>query len=262
MTLGCPKNDVDSEEIAGVLMQEGYDIDGAARKNDITIVNTCGFLEASKEESLRAIKDAVRDKKAGRTKRVIVAGCLSQRLGPDLIKLAPGADVYVGLGQMGRFGEIVQAANTTRQVVLDVSPPQHRWAEVQTRARTGKPWSAYLKISEGCDHDCAFCTIPSFRGPHVSKPLERILDEARHLVATGAKELCLIAQDITQYGFDLDGKFGLPGLLRELDKMEGHRVDPLALSLSNSAERRVDRHDGGAPTRLAVRGHPAAARPP
>jgi ribosomal protein S12 methylthiotransferase len=221
VTLGCPKNDVDSEEIAGVLAEEGYAIDGSAQTSDVTIINTCGFLEASKRESLRAIKDAVRDKKAGRTKSVIVAGCLSQRLGAELIKLAPGADVYVGLGQMGRFGEVVRLGFSARGPVLDVKPPEHRWADVTTRARTGKPWSAYLKISEGCDHECAFCTIPSFRGPHVSKPLDRILAEARHLAATGAKELCLIAQDITQYGFDLDGKFGLPRLLRELDGIDG-----------------------------------------
>lgn len=221
MTLGCPKNDVDSEEIAGVLAEEGYSIDGSAQRSDVTIINTCGFLEASKQESLRAIRDAVREKKAGKTKRVIVAGCLSQRIGSELMKLAPGADVYVGLGQMGRFGEIVKAASATQRAVLDVKPPEHRWADVTTRARTGKPWSAYLKISEGCDHECAFCTIPSFRGPHVSKPMERILAEARHLAATGAKEICLIAQDITQYGFDIDGKFGLPGSLRELDGIDG-----------------------------------------
>jgi ribosomal protein S12 methylthiotransferase len=221
VTLGCPKNEVDSEEIAGVLAQEGYDVDGTVKKSDVTIINTCGFLEASKDESIRAIKDAIREKKAGRTKRVIVAGCLSQRLGAELMKLAPGADVYVGLGQMGRFAEIVRSSSESRRVVLDVKPPEHRWADVTTRARTGKPWTAYLKISEGCDHECAFCTIPSFRGPHISKPLERILAEARHLAQTGAKELCLIAQDVTQYGFDLNGKFGLPGLLRELDQVEG-----------------------------------------
>jgi ribosomal protein S12 methylthiotransferase len=221
VTLGCPKNEVDSEEIAGVLVEEGYDVDGTVKRSDVTIINTCGFLEASKEESIQAIKEAIREKRAGRTKRVIVAGCLAQRLGADLMKLAPGADVYVGLGQMGRFGEIVKRATESRQVALDVKPPEHRWADVTTRARTGRPWTAYLKISEGCNHECAFCTIPSFRGPHVSKPVERVLAEARHLAATGARELCLIAQDVTQYGFDLDGKFGLPGLLRELDKVEG-----------------------------------------
>jgi ribosomal protein S12 methylthiotransferase len=105
--------------------------------------------------------------------------------------------------------------------MVDLSPPHHRWADVQTRARSGNPWSAYLKVSEGCDHRCTFCTIPSFRGAHQSKPIERILDEARQLVATGAKELNLVAQDVTQYGYDLYQEFSLPRLLRSLNEVEG-----------------------------------------
>ena len=221
VTLGCAKNEVDSEEIAGVLLNAGYQIDGAAKKTAVTVINTCGFLEASKEESIQAIKEAVRERKAGRTGKVIVAGCLAQRLGPELMKLAPGADLYVGVGQMGRFAEIVQEVQAERAERLDVSPPHHRWADVQTRARTGRPWSAYLKISEGCDHRCTFCTIPSFRGGHQSKPIERVLQEANHLARTGAKELNLIAQDVTQYGYDLYKEFTLPKLLKELNKVEG-----------------------------------------
>ncbi len=221
VTLGCAKNEVDSEEIAGVLLEAGYSIDGAAKKSAVTVINTCGFLEASKAESIQAIKDAVREKRAGRTGRVIVAGCLAQRLGPELMKLAPGADLYVGVGQMGRFAEIVKEVQAEREQRIDVTPPHHRWAEVQTRARTGRPWSAYLKISEGCDHRCTFCTIPSFRGGHQSKPIERIIQEANHLARTGAKELNLIAQDVTQYGFDLYKEFTLPKLLKELNKVEG-----------------------------------------
>ena len=221
VTLGCAKNEVDSEEIAGVLLGAGYHIDGVAKKTAVTVINTCGFLEASKAESIQAIKDAVRERKAGRTGKVIVAGCLAQRLGPELMKLAPGADLYVGVGQMGRFAEIVQEVQEAREQKIDVTPPHHRWAEVQTRARTGRPWSAYLKISEGCDHRCTFCTIPSFRGGHQSKPIERVLQEANHLARTGAKELNLIAQDVTQYGFDLYQEFTLPKLLRELSKVEG-----------------------------------------
>ena len=221
VTLGCAKNEVDSEEIAGVLLGAGYQIDGVAKKTAVTVINTCGFLEASKAESIQAIKDAVREKKAGRTGKVIVAGCLAQRLGPELMKLAPGADLYVGVGQMGRFAEIVQEVQAAREQKIDVTPPHHRWAEVQTRARTGRPWSAYLKISEGCDHRCTFCTIPSFRGGHQSKPIERVLQEANHLARTGAKELNLIAQDVTQYGYDLYQEFTLPKLLRELSKVEG-----------------------------------------
>jgi ribosomal protein S12 methylthiotransferase len=220
ITLGCAKNDVDSEEIAGVLSGEGFSIDAESKKTDVTVINTCGFLEAAKEESIRAIKDAVREKKAGRTGKVIVAGCLAQRLGADLERIAPGADVYVGVGQMARFGEIVRNPSTGKGLI-DIQPPHHRWADVPTRARSGTPWSAYLKVSEGCDHQCTFCTIPSFRGRHVSKPLERVLDEARHLAAQGVREINLIAQDVTQYGFDLYKRFTLPTLLQRLDGVEG-----------------------------------------
>jgi ribosomal protein S12 methylthiotransferase len=137
------------------------------------------------------------------------------------MKLAPGADAYVGVGQMGRFAEIVRETLGSREQKLDVTPPHHRWADVPTRARTGRPWSAYLKISEGCDHKCTFCTIPSFRGGHQSKPIERVLAEANHLARTGAREINLIAQDVTQYGYDLYREFTLPKLLRELNGVDG-----------------------------------------
>ncbi|RYG44135.1 30S ribosomal protein S12 methylthiotransferase RimO [bacterium] len=221
VTLGCAKNEVDSEEIAGVLRGEGYEVDGNARKTAVTVINTCGFLESAKAESIQAIKDAIREKRAGRTGKVIVAGCLAQRLGSELMRLAPGADAYVGVGQMARFGEIVTEVRGGTDPMLDVAPPHHRWADVSTRARAGRPWSAYLKISEGCNHKCTFCTIPSFRGKHQSKPIERVLEEANHLARTGAREVNLIAQDVTQYGFDLYKAFTLPRLLRELNAVEG-----------------------------------------
>jgi ribosomal protein S12 methylthiotransferase len=212
VTLGCAKNEVDSEEIAGVLQRAGFDVDGASRRTDVTVINTCGFLEAAKEESLQAIRDAVRDKRAGKTGKVIVAGCLAQRLGAELERLAPGAD---------RFDAIVRETLGSSQARIEVGKPHHRWADVPTRARTGKPWSAYLKVSEGCDHQCTFCTIPSFRGKHVSKPIERVIAEARHLALTGCREINLIAQDVTQYGYDLYREFTLPRLLRELNEVDG-----------------------------------------
>jgi ribosomal protein S12 methylthiotransferase len=221
ITLGCAKNEVDSEEIAGVLAETGFAVDGGAKRPDITVINTCGFVEAAKEESLAAIRDAVKAKTEGRTGRVIVAGCLVQRMASEIMQVAPGADAYIGVGQMSRFDEIVNETVASQVQRLDVTPPQHRWAEVTTRARTGRAWSAYLKISEGCDHQCTFCTIPSFRGAHKSKTIERVLDEARHLAETGAKELNLIAQDVTQYGYDLYRKFSLPRLLRELNEIDG-----------------------------------------
>jgi ribosomal protein S12 methylthiotransferase len=124
---------------------------------------------------------------------------------------------------MARFAEIVAAVREGSADKVDVQPPHHRWADVGTRARTGYPWSAYLKISEGCDHRCTFCTIPSFRGNHQSKPIERVVAEARQLAATGTLEINLIAQDVTQYGFDLYKEFTLPKLLRELNQVEGIR---------------------------------------
>ncbi|MCW5942812.1 MAG: 30S ribosomal protein S12 methylthiotransferase RimO [Fimbriimonadaceae bacterium] len=221
VTLGCAKNDVDSEEIAGVLQGDGFRVDGLAPRTEVTVINTCGFLEASKQESIEAIREAVKAKADGRTGRVIVAGCLAQRLGAEMEVLAPGADAYVGVGQMGRFHEIVRGALVTREPMIEIGPPHHRWADVPTRARAGHPWSAYLKVSEGCDHTCTFCTIPSFRGRHVSKPIERVVAEARHLASQGAKEINLIAQDVTQYGYDLYRKFTLPQLLRDLNGVEG-----------------------------------------
>ncbi|MBL8060240.1 MAG: 30S ribosomal protein S12 methylthiotransferase RimO [Chthonomonas sp.] len=220
ITLGCAKNEVDSEEIAGVLRGAGYAVDGAAKNPEVTVINTCGFLQKAQEESIEAIRKAVRSKGGG---KVIVAGCLAQRMGQELARLAPGADAYIGVGQMGRFDEIVKTTLSSREQWFDVEPPHHKWAEVETRVRTGKPWSAYLKISEGCDHQCTFCTIPSFRGKHQSKPIERVVAEARNLVRTGALELNLIAQDVTQYGFDLYKEFTLPKLLRELNAIDGLR---------------------------------------
>jgi len=221
ITLGCAKNEVDSEEIAGVLQRAGYRLDTQTDTPDVIIINTCGFLESAQREGMQVIREALQLKKQGKTQRVIVAGCMVQRLGESLQQLLPEVDAWVGVGQMARFAEIVDSVRTARQPVIDIQPPHHRWAEVPTRLRSRAPWTAYLKISEGCDHKCTFCTIPSFRGRHVSKPLERVLEEARWLAANGAREINLIAQDTTQYGYDLYKKFMLPTLLRELNAIEG-----------------------------------------
>jgi len=223
ITLGCAKNEVDSEEIAGVLQRAGYQLDAHTRTPDVIIINTCGFIEPAKQESLQVIRDALREKRAGNTQKVIVAGCLVQRMGETLRQLLPEVDAFVGVGQMARFAEIVNATRQSHQPLIEIQPPHHRWAEVTTRLRSRTPWSAYLKISEGCDHKCTFCTIPSFRGRHVSKPIERILEEAHWLAQNGAKEINLIAQDTTQYGYDRYRRFMLPTLLRELAQVEGIR---------------------------------------
>ncbi len=221
ITLGCAKNDVDSEEIAGVLAQKGYLVDATTEFADVTVINTCGFLQAARDEGIETIRAAVKDKRQGKTGKVIVAGCLAQRMGEEMAKVAPGADAYVGVGHMERFDEIVELTLDGNETYFDIPAPHHRWADVPSRARVGAPWSAYLKISEGCDHKCTFCTIPSFRGRHQSKPIERVVAEARHLTKTGAREVNVIAQDVTQYGYDLYQQFTLPRLLGELNAIDG-----------------------------------------
>lgn len=217
ITLGCAKNEVDSEEIAGVLRAQGHEVSDSA-DSQVTIINTCGFLDAAKRESIEVIKKAVAEKGNG---KVIVAGCLAQRMGTDLQIAAPGADAYVGVGHMGEFDKIVASVFERSEPVMRLEAPHHLWADVETRARSGRPWSAYLKVSEGCDHRCTFCTIPSFRGAHASKPIERVVAEARHLARQGTREINLIAQDVTQYGYDLYQEFTLPKLLSELNAIDG-----------------------------------------
>jgi len=222
VNLGCAKNVVDAEEMLGVLVEHGYTLTADTSRADVLIVNTCGFIARAKEESLSAIRDALRWKRR-RGAKVIVAGCLSQRYGQKLLEQVPEVDALIGVGQMARIHEVVERTLSHDQPIVEHTPPQHRWARTGTRVLSTAPWSAYLKISEGCDHQCTFCAIPAFRGGHVSKPLERVLAEAEDLALRGVQEVNLIAQDSTQYGLDLYGKQMLPHLLRELSGMGAFR---------------------------------------
>lgn len=222
VNLGCAKNVVDAEEMLGVLAEHGYSLTADTSRADVLIINTCGFIASAKEESLAAVRDALRWKRRRGTK-VIVAGCLSQRYGHKLLEQVPDVDALIGVGQMARIPEVVERTLSQGAPLIEETPPQHRWAQTGTRILSTAPWSAYLKISEGCDHQCTFCAIPSFRGGHVSKPLERVLAEAEDLAHRGVQEVNLIAQDSTQYGLDLYGKQMLPRLLRELSAMETFR---------------------------------------
>ena len=230
INLGCAKNEVDSEEMLGLLETEGYGIetshtpDEISADADVVVINTCGFIEAAKEESINTILEALQRKQRGEIKRVVVAGCLVQRYAKELAAEMPEVDAFLGTGQMGAISQVVgDSLIRTDQLLQVAEKPHHRWVNTPTRARIGAPWTAYLKLSEGCDHTCTFCAIPSFRGKHVSKPMERIITEAEMLAAQGVKELNLIAQDSTQYGYDLYGKMRLPDLLRELSQVDGIR---------------------------------------
>ena len=228
INLGCAKNEVDSEEMLGELATAGHTVEtshnaaGVSAGADVVVINTCGFIDAAKEELIDTILEVLRRKERGEIKRVVVAGCLVQRYAKELAAEMPEVDAFLGTGQMGRITNVVGQSLIRSEQLLEVAArPHHRWLDVPTRVRIGTPWSAYLKISEGCDHACTFCAIPSFRGRHASKPMERILQEAEGLALAGVKELNLIAQDLTQYGYDLYGKMKLPELLKELSQVDG-----------------------------------------
>jgi ribosomal protein S12 methylthiotransferase len=225
--LGCPKNYVDGEEILGALMAgrpESCQIVADAADADILIVNTCAFIESAKQESIDAILDAVRLKERGQVGRVVVTGCLAQRYGEELAREIPEVDAFLGIESGSQIGNVVFGApRASGESLISLSSLDVRYPLVPNpRMRAGlKPWTAYLKVSEGCDHQCTFCSIPSFRGRHRSKPIERLVREARDLVELGAREIILIAQDTTAYGMDLYRELALPALLDKLCDIPG-----------------------------------------
>lgn len=245
VSLGCPKNLVDSERMLGLLAEDGLAITPDAAQADAIIINTCGFLEASKTESMKEIRDAVKMKEEGQCKRVVVAGCLVQRHKTKLLADEPGIDRLVGVFDREHIVEAVRGKENPRQEhghflgkYHDLSRElaagsglrvQGSGRETKTnrlpvfendraRLRLTPRHFAYLRMSEGCNQGCTFCTIPSIRGLMRSKPIEQILAEAKELAADGAVELNLIGQDTTSYGTDIGYSAGLSGLLKTLDK--------------------------------------------
>ena len=216
VSLGCPKNQVDAEQMLGVLKGSGFEITPDQMDADIIVVNTCGFIESAKEESIEAILDAAKMKSAGRCSKVIVAGCLSQRYRDELLKELPEADAVIGTGEIARIGEICRTVLGRDDQVLDVSEPAMVYG--LPRLSTTPRHYRYLKISEGCSNRCSYCAIPIIRGNFKSRPLRSILEEARTLAAEGAKELVLLAQDSTAYR---DKGKDLASLLKSLGRVPG-----------------------------------------
>ena len=221
IALGCPKNVVDSERMLAEIAQAGLLITAEPDNADVVVINTCGFIAPAKAESLEAIRGAVKSKGSGNVKKVIVAGCLPERAGLQLFDEVDGVDAIVGLGQRDNIAEIIQ------KTFFSPKPAAYLNQQVEIihddRARlliTPSHW-AYLRISEGCNHRCSFCTIPAIRGRFRSKPKELVLAEANELVSAGAVELNIIAQDSSYYGRDLHIKDGLAELIGELEKIAG-----------------------------------------
>ena len=221
VTLGCPKNTVDSEAMMGILQQDGYQLTESVDAADTVVINTCAFIDKAKEESIDAIIEAGHWKEDDPSRRLIVAGCLAQRYAQELSEEMPEADAFVGTSEFMNIGGVIQQTREADRSVIRVSHPAYQYTQPFPRLQL-TPWHyAYLKIGEGCDHRCTFCAIPSFRGNYSSRPMETLAEEARRLADGGVKELVLISQDTTWYGRDLYGECRLPQLLRTLAQING-----------------------------------------
>lgn len=247
VSLGCPKNLVDSERMLGRLSEHGYALVPEADGADVVVVNTCGFIEPARQESLGVIREMLALKKEGRVGAVIVAGCLAERKKDDLLNEVPEVDHIVGVFGREEITQVVDRALAQRLEQRSLFRPAPVRAQPDTaRLRITPRHYAYLKISEGCDRLCTFCAIPGMRGKHVTKPMEEVLCEARELIADGVRELILVAQDTTYYGLDLYGRVRLAELLEQLDQLDGlewirilyaypiHFTDELINTLANA----------------------------
>lgn len=219
VSLGCSKNRVDAEEMLGLLRQNGHTIVSEPEKAEVVIVNTCGFIESAKQESIDEILRFARLKESGKIKYIVVTGCLAQRYAEELKKELPEADAFVGVTAFDGIAAVIDDLGKNDNVVMN---------DIDAACPLGLPRMtddnqayAYLKIAEGCDNRCSYCAIPYIRGKFRSKPVDVLVDEARELVCRGKKEIIVIAQDITRYGQDLDGDVDLMTLLGRLCEIDG-----------------------------------------
>ncbi len=220
VSLGCSKNRVDSEVMLGILTQHGYRVVANPEEADVILVNTCGFIQSAKEESIDAILDMARYKNGGRLKKLIVTGCLSQRYGKEIRDDMPEVDAVLGVAEYQNLPEILEEAFRGERPLR--TGECGRFFD-SPRLLTTPSHSAYVKISDGCDNRCAYCAIPLIRGGYQSRPADSILRECEALAARGVTELTLIAQDTSRYGSDLPGEVNLAGLLRKISEIDGVR---------------------------------------
>jgi ribosomal protein S12 methylthiotransferase len=225
LTLGCPKNLADSELMLGALMRAGFEISLDPADAQVLIVNTCAFIEAAKKESIGAILEASSVKKRGVGRRLVVAGCLAQRYGAELREELPEVDIFVGTGNFLDLPELLRRTEAPETRPIPYAGAAHLLPTMDEapRVKTGDFFTAYLKISEGCNHKCAFCIIPKIRGLHESRGPADIVAEARSLAEVGVRELNLIAQDLTAYGRDFKPQSSLAALLPDLAAIDGIR---------------------------------------
>lgn len=222
VSLGCPKNQVDTEVMLGVVRDQGHTLVDAPEDADTLVVNTCGFIEEAKKESIETILELAQVKAKGERKRLVVAGCLSQRYSKELAEEMPEVDNFLGSADMLGLSQVL-AEQAPRVGVSPLGRRAYLYDHTTPRQVSGRRHSAYVKIAEGCDRPCAFCIIPKLRGPQRSRTIASLVAEAEALAAQGAREICLVAQDLTTYGTDLDEPRTIEALLAGLVQVEGLR---------------------------------------
>ena len=220
VSLGCPKNRVDTEVMLGLSDRAGFTIARAPEDADAIVVNTCGFIGEAKEESIDTILEMAKHKSDGRAKRLVVTGCLTQRYSGDLARDLPEVDHFLGSGDVDKIVGALRGEAPRDGVSMD---PAYLYDDVTPRLQSLPAYTAYVKIAEGCDRPCSFCIIPKLRGGQRSRSAESVEREVRDLVARGAVEINLVAQDLTTYGKDLDGELQLASLVRRLARVDGLR---------------------------------------
>lgn len=216
-TLGCSKNQVDSEIMLGILSEHDFNLTHDRSDAEIIIINTCGFIESAKKESIDTIIELGELKKTGNCKVLIVTGCLIQRYSKELSEEIPEVDAFLGTTNFNEIAEIINKILGTGERVVSTASIDKDVPYDLPRILTSPSYTAYLKIAEGCDNYCTYCIIPKLRGKYRSRPMEKIVEEARNLAKNGVQELIVIAQDITRYGLDLYGNYQLVKLLEELN---------------------------------------------
>lgn len=220
VSLGCPKNLVDSEVMLGLIREKNFTVTNDPADADIIIVNTCGFIESAKEESINTILQMSEYKTQGSCRYLIVTGCLSQRYADELAQSIPEVDAFVGTECFTDISWVIEQVMDGKKVLHMTRNTAEQPVEMP-RMLTTPEYMAYLKIAEGCDNCCSYCIIPKLRGPYTSRPYEAVMAEAKELAASGIKEIIVVAQDTTRYGEDLYGKLMLPQLLKDLNDLKG-----------------------------------------
>src|SRR5215475_12375616 len=239
-TLGCPKNQVDSELMLGMLTEAGFPLAERPEDAECLVVNTCAFIDRAREESIETILELAKLKKQGSCRALIVTGCLTQRYGGDILKEMPEVDGILGTSNLSRIVELVRQA-AGRQDWASAAPPGYLYDAATPRLLTAKVPFAYVKIAEGCDMGCTFCAIPQFRGRHRSRPLADIVKEVEGLAARGIQEAILVSQDTLAYGRDLPGNGDIADLLLALSDTTMPWIRPMYLHPAHVNDRLIAR---------------------